>query len=90
MILHLSTSLPAGLLAVFQSVPAIRHRAVLYYCIASYAAVTLAVIGNIGVVLLADIAGGGDLTTQTFVGFVAIATAAAFGLAVYKISPSAA
>lgn len=57
--LHLATSLPGGLLAVFQFVPAIRHRCILYHRIAGYIAVLLMVVGNAGAMMLADTAMGG-------------------------------
>lgn len=85
MILHLATSLPAGLLAVFQFVPGIRHKAILYHRIAGYVAITLAVVGNIGAVMIADTAMGGELSTQTFVGFIAIVTTLTFSMAIYNI-----
>ncbi|KAH7010928.1 hypothetical protein B0J12DRAFT_714898 [Macrophomina phaseolina] len=83
--LHLATSLPGALLAVFQFVPAIRHRYILYHRIAGYAAVLLMVIANAGAMMLADTAMGGDLVTQTFIGLVGLGTTATFGLALYNI-----
>ncbi|GME34349.1 hypothetical protein GGS26DRAFT_65565 [Neofusicoccum parvum] len=83
--LHLATSLPGGLLAVFQFVPAIRHRCILYHRIAGYIAVLLMVVGNAGAMMLADTAMGGDLVTQAFIGLVGLATTATFGLALYNI-----
>lgn len=85
MILHLSTSLPAGLLAVFQFVPGIRHRAITYHRIAGYTAITLAVVGNVGALMIADTAMGGDMATRAFVGLVALVTTATFGMAVYNV-----
>lgn len=84
MILHLSTSLPAGLIAVFQFVPGLR-RFVLYHRIAGYVAITLAVVGNIGACMLADTAMGGELSLQALVGFVTVVTTVTLGLAVYNI-----
>ncbi|XXH03211.1 hypothetical protein Hte_009608 [Hypoxylon texense] len=84
MILHLSTSLPAGLLAVFQFVPGIRRRAIMYHRIAGYTAITLAVVGNVGALMIGDIAFEGDMATSTFVGLVALVTAATFGMAIYN------
>lgn len=85
MILHLSTSLPAGLLAVFQFVPGIRHSAIMYHRIAGYTAVTLAVIGNVGALMITDTAMGGDMATRTFIGLVALVTTATFGMAIYNV-----
>ena len=40
-ILHLATAIPAGMLAVLQFLPILRHRFILYHRIAGYAAVLL-------------------------------------------------
>ncbi|KAL6857746.1 hypothetical protein ACO1O0_005188 [Amphichorda felina] len=85
MLLHLAASLPAGLIAVFQFVPGIRHHFILYHRIAGYVAITLAVVGNIGACMLADTAMGGALPLQALTGLVTLLTAASLGLAVYNI-----
>lgn len=84
MIMHLGTSLPAGLIAVFQFMPATR-RFVLYHRTAGYLAVTLAFVGNIGALILTETAMGGDLATRTLMGTIALATTITFGLALYNI-----
>jgi hypothetical protein len=85
MIMHLTTSLPADLLAVFQFVPGIRHRAILYHRIAGYITITLAIIGNVGATMLSDAAMGGECSTQTLVGLITILTMITFGLANWNI-----
>lgn len=57
--LHLATSFPAGVLAVVQFVPKIRHRWILYHRIAGYVAVVLMTAGNVGAMMMADTAMGG-------------------------------
>jgi hypothetical protein len=60
-ILHLATCLPAAILAVFQFVPIIRHRFILYHRLAGYTAVLLMSTSLIGACMLADAAMGGML-----------------------------
>jgi uncharacterized membrane protein len=84
MIMHLSTSLPAGLIAVFQFMPATR-RFVLYHRTAGYIAITLAFVGNIGALILTETAMGGDLATRTLMGTISLATTITLALAVYNI-----
>ncbi|KAL8720896.1 MAG: hypothetical protein Q9225_002314 [Loekoesia sp. 1 TL-2023] len=85
MMLHLATVLPAGFLAVFQFTPIIRHRFCLYHRIAGYVIIVPIICSNAGAIMVANIAIGGDLPTQTFVGFLSIATIVTFGLALYNI-----
>ncbi|KAI9154699.1 hypothetical protein HJFPF1_07256 [Paramyrothecium foliicola] len=84
MILHLATSLPAGLIAVFQFMPATR-RCVPYHRTAGYVAITLAFIGNIGALVLTETAIGGDIATRALMGIISLATTITFALAVYNI-----
>lgn len=84
MIMHLSTSLPAMLIAVFQFIPATRQF-VLYHGTAGYTTVTLAFIGNIDALILTEMAMGGDLPTRVIMGAISLATTITFGLAVYNI-----
>lgn len=84
-LLHLATVLPAGLLAVFQFVPAIRHRFLLYHRLAGYVIVLLMTLGNIGAIMIADRSLAGDLPTQTLVGVVSMGTTITFALALYNI-----
>jgi hypothetical protein len=58
-ILHLATCLPAAIIAVFQFVPIIRHRLILYHRLAGYAAVLLMTTSLVGACLIADAAMGG-------------------------------
>ena len=85
MIIHLSGVLPAAFLAILQFTPFIRHRFRLYHRIAGYIIIVLIACGNAGAIMVSTHAMGGDLPTQTFVGFHAIATTCTFGLALYNI-----
>lgn len=53
-LLHLIGTLPAGLLAVFQFIPAIRYRFMLYHRIAGYVTLLLMTSGLVGACMLAD------------------------------------
>ncbi len=60
-ILHLATCLPAAIIAVFQFVPIIRYRLILYHRVAGYAAVLLMTTSFVGACMIADAAMGGML-----------------------------
>ncbi len=83
--IHLSAVLPAALLAVFQFTPVIRHTFRLYHRIAGYSIILLITCGNAGAIMVSTHAMGGDLPTQTFVGFLTLVTTCTFGLAVFNI-----
>jgi hypothetical protein len=85
MILHLAGIIPAGLLVVFQFIPAIRYHAILFHRINGYIILLLALIGIVGVFLIARHAFGGSLATQTWSGFLCIISILALGLAYYNI-----
>ena len=73
-LIHLSTILPAGLLAVFQFVPAIRHKALLYHRMAGWVIFMLVILSNASAVMIADTAFGGGYDVQAWVGLLAILT----------------
>jgi hypothetical protein len=83
--LHICCILPASILAVFQFLPAIRHRFLLYHRMAGYSIILLVLVSNAGYVIIAPIAMGGDLPTQTFLGFLAIITTTTLALALYGV-----
>lgn len=83
--LHICCILPASILAVFQFLPVIRHKFRLYHRMAGYCIILLVLVSNAGYVIIAPIAMGGDLPTQTFLGFLAIITTTTLGLALYNI-----
>lgn len=72
--LHLVTIIPAGFLAVFQFVPAIRHKALLFHRMNGYLLLILTLIGNVGALMIARRAFGGGLDVQSAVGLLAIIT----------------
>jgi hypothetical protein len=70
--LHLCGVLPAGVLAVFQFTPFIRHRWIIIHRIMGYAALLLYSVGLVGALMIARRAFGGGLDIQAWVGFVGI------------------
>ena len=85
MLLHLASVLPASLLAPWQFVPAIRHKALLFHRLNGYLLILLLLAGNAGGLMIARHAFGGDLATQSFAGFLTIATVTSAALAYYNV-----
>ncbi|WPH04710.1 Hypothetical protein R9X50_00760300 [Acrodontium crateriforme] len=83
--LHLSTILPAGLLAMLQFTPFIRYKALIFHRINGYIVVLLLLLGNVGALMIARHAFGGTLSTQLLVGVLAIATTSSATLSYYNI-----
>ncbi|KAF2014301.1 hypothetical protein BU24DRAFT_481733 [Aaosphaeria arxii CBS 175.79] len=83
--LHLAGVLPAGIIAFFQFIPIIRHKAILVHRIMGYIALLLFVAGTIGAFMIARHSFGGGLDTQAFIGVVAIATLGSFAMAIINI-----
>lgn len=84
-IMHLATILPAAFLVVFQFVPFIRHKALLFHRINGYVCVVLALLSTVGVLMIARNAYGGEISTQLGVGFISIAFVAALVMAYLNI-----
>jgi hypothetical protein len=85
MILHLACVLPAGILMVLQFIPAIRYRAILLHRINGHVVILLILLSNVGALMIARRAFGGDLSTQAAVGVLVIATTTGMFLAYYNI-----
>jgi hypothetical protein len=83
--LHLGAILPAGLLLVWQFVPAIRHRAIIFHRINGYLVITLIMISHVGAMMMLRRSFGGNLGFQSTMGLAAILTTTAIVLAVYNI-----
>src|ERR1700712_3520819 len=71
-ILHLVTIIPAGFLALFQFVPVIRHKVILFHRINGYLVILLVLASNVGAMMIARIAFGGTLSTQVSLGILAV------------------
>ncbi|KAI4191153.1 MAG: hypothetical protein L6R41_000290 [Letrouitia leprolyta] len=83
--IHLVTILPAGLLIIWQFVPLIRHKFLLFHRINGYLIITLVLISNVGALLIARRAFGGTLPTQAGVGVLVIISTVAIAMAYYNI-----
>jgi uncharacterized membrane protein len=84
-ITHLCTIIPAGFLVLFQFVPVIRHKFILFHRINGYAVIILILASNAGVLIIARIAFGGSFSTQLAVGVLVIATTLSVILAYINI-----
>ncbi|KIW91233.1 uncharacterized protein Z519_08129 [Cladophialophora bantiana CBS 173.52] len=85
LLLHLATILPAGILVVFQFVPAIRRRTMLFHRVNGYIVILLILISNGGALMIARRAFGGELAAQAAVGVLVISTTIGLGMAYYNI-----
>jgi len=85
LLLHLATVLPAGLLVVFQFMPVIRHKFLLYHRIAGYVVVVLSIASSVGALMSARRAFGGGLDVQAGTGLLTIAHLGSLGLAIWNI-----
>ncbi|KAL8831684.1 MAG: hypothetical protein Q9191_000729 [Dirinaria sp. TL-2023a] len=83
--LHLATILPAGILVVFQFIPIIRYKALLFHRINGYVIILLLLLANVGALMIARHAFGGTMATQVYVGLLAIMTTLGVLLAYYNI-----
>ena len=85
MMLHLFCILPASFLVCFQFVPAIRHKLILFHRINGYLVILLSLVANAGVIIVAEHAFGGDMSTRTVVGALVISTTVAYLFAYINI-----
>ena len=79
--MHLVTIIPAGFLVLFQFLPAIRHKVILFHRINGYIIITLVLVSNAAALMIARKAFGGTLSTQAGVGVLAIGSTLALALA---------
>ncbi|KAF5660763.1 hypothetical protein FDENT_13670 [Fusarium denticulatum] len=83
--MHLYTIIPASFLVVFQFVPLIRYKALLFHRMNGYIVVVLAVIGTVGAIIIAPVAFGGSLSVRAAVGLMSIMFLGALFLAIWNI-----
>jgi hypothetical protein len=83
--IHLGGILPAGFLMVWQFVPVIRHKLLIFHRINGYIIIVLVFIGNVGALMICRRSFGGALETQTAVGTLVIITTTSICLAYYNI-----
>lgn len=68
MFMHLAAILPAGVLACFQFLPIIRHKAIMVHRVLGYIILLMSLVGGIGGLLISRNAFGGGLDSQTAAG----------------------
>lgn len=83
--LHLGCILPAGLLMVWQFVPFIRRKAILFHRINGYVIILLVFVSNGGALMIVRRSFGGSLATQSAVGILVITTTVALAMAYYNV-----
>ena len=83
--LHLACVVPAAFLGPFQFVPIIRYKALLFHRINGYLCILLIILGNVGALMIARYSVGGELSTQSYVGALAIMTTIGIFLAAWNI-----
>ncbi|MDI1486179.1 MAG: hypothetical protein OHK93_005405 [Ramalina farinacea] len=84
MTIHLGTILPFSPL-VFQFVPKVRQKFLLFHRINGYTIIFLTLVSNAGAIMIARRAFGGTLATQAGVGVLVIASTVSIALAYYNI-----
>lgn len=83
--LHLCAILPAGFLMIFQFVPLIRHKLLLFHRMNGYAIILLVLIANVGALIICRRSFGGGIETQAAVGVLVIVSTTSMALAWYNI-----
>jgi hypothetical protein len=83
--IHLSACLPAGFLMIWQFLPVIRHKALLFHRINGYIVILLVFVSNAGALMIARRAFGGTILTQTGVGVLAIMITVSVSMAYYNV-----
>lgn len=83
--IHLAAILPAGFLLVWQFLPIIRHKLLIFHRINGYVIVILVLLSNVGALMIARRAFGGSLETQAAVGTLVILTTISICMAYYNI-----
>jgi hypothetical protein len=63
-VMHLGAILPAGVLVVWQFVPVIRHKALIFHRINGYLVLLCLLVGEAGAIIIAPVAFGGTFDTQ--------------------------
>lgn len=83
--LHLATCLPCGFLMVWQFVPVIRHKFLIFHRINGYLVILLAFLSNAGAMMISRQAFGGGLDVQTGMYFLAFITTVSICMAYYNV-----
>lgn len=83
--IHLGAIIPAGILVVFQFIPIIRYKAIMFHRLNGWLVTLLLFIGNAGAIMITDRSFGGKFDTQVFVGIVAIVSTVAAAMGIINI-----
>ncbi|KAH7121937.1 hypothetical protein B0J13DRAFT_648777 [Dactylonectria estremocensis] len=83
--MHLAGILPAAILVVFQFLPVIRHKLLLFHRINGYVVLLLSVVSIVGVFMIAKPTFGGTLDMQAATGTASLAFLGCQGLGYYYI-----
>ncbi|KAF1815439.1 hypothetical protein P152DRAFT_390900 [Eremomyces bilateralis CBS 781.70] len=83
--LHLATCLPAGFLMVWQFVPVIRHKFLLFHRINGYIVIILLLLSNVGGLMIVRRTFGGSVATQSATGTLAILVSCGLAMAWWNI-----
>ncbi|KAI0536546.1 hypothetical protein GGR58DRAFT_514429 [Xylaria digitata] len=84
-ILHLATIVPGTILACFQFVPFIRHKAIIFHRINGYVVVLLSFAGTAGALIIARRSAGGGIDVQLLVGLLAIIFVGSLVIAIINV-----
>lgn len=83
--MHLATVIPAGLLIVWQFIPIIRQKAIIFHRINGYTVSVLIFLGVVSALMIARRSFGGLPSTQAFIGLLAIMVITSLAMAIYNI-----
>ncbi|PGH14050.1 hypothetical protein AJ79_03320 [Helicocarpus griseus UAMH5409] len=83
--LHLGTILPCAILVIFQFIPSVRHRAILFHRINGYIIIILFLASNAGALMITRHAFGGGLPTQVSIGLLILISTISIVIAYYNI-----
>lgn len=85
MTLHLGSILPAGLLAILQFVPIVRHKYLVLHRVNGHIVLFLSLVGITGALMITRHAFGGGLDSQTVLGLLTVMFTTSLALAYYHI-----
>ena len=72
--LHLYTIIPAAILVCFQFTPWVRHKVLLFHRMNGYLVILLSLVSDAGILIIAQVAFGGDFSTRAWSGMMVITT----------------
>lgn len=85
MMIHLAAILPGSILVVFQFLPLIRKRAMLFHRVNGYLVVLLVLLANVGALMIGRRTFGGDVCTQAAFGLLVVLSTVGLSLAIWNV-----